>query len=308
LFGKAVPGKEVVAKLRPQAPSQQRLFLIATECNYVDVCYGPDDIEWCNGECYMNCEYYTHTELECTEIWFDDGFPPGGPGGTGGQGGTGGSGGSGGGATPPQCNGSNPARTSVISPCGPGWIPPEVGFPDILDQVPPFNGIGHKPIAEFSMANKCQELQYMWNNYPDNEVVGFMTADGKLIVTEVQSYDGGPINGIKRHITLNDTSYYFSYPRSQGPPSLSYEGMQITPAEYLIPIIATIHTHTPCRDDGTNGVSDQVSVPDKGIAHDVPQLRHWVIGCDAIATFADNDQFYKNIINGPLSNTCNNIH
>lgn len=62
---------------------RQSLLSEITDCQWVDVCFGPDWYEdWCGGGCSTDCEYYTHTELSCTIVWSEGGgSPPGGGGG-----------------------------------------------------------------------------------------------------------------------------------------------------------------------------------------------------------------------------------
>ena len=131
LFGEPDSGKIVVVKIRPQQQTQQRanILISVTMCNYVAVCYGPAWYNsWCDGDCTEDCEYYTHTETECTTFWIEDGWTPGG-GGTGGGSGSGGGGGSGnGGWNPPPCPGGT-VRGATYENCTPGWIPPGEGGP-----------------------------------------------------------------------------------------------------------------------------------------------------------------------------------
>lgn len=47
---------------------------------------------------------------------------------------------------------------------------------------------------------------------------------------------------------------------------------------YLIPIVASVHTHAPCRSDGTNGVSHRVGTDDRDRANANPEINHWVVG------------------------------
>lgn len=148
-----------------------------------------------------------------------------------------------------------------------------------------YGSIGTKPLKEFS--NKCDGVNYMWNTYPNNEVQGFITADGKLLMTHVLSLNGGAFSGIYKHTdpsTNSITAYYF-YPVSQGAPLQSYTGIVNNGQYYFIPIAASVHTHTPCRLDGTDGVSHNVGEDDTQFAKTYPTLKHWVIGCSAIARF-----------------------
>lgn len=162
--------------------------------------------------------------------------------------------------------------------------------------------LGDKPLYEYS--NKCQGLQDIWNNFPNNEMYGYITTDGKLIVTGQVGYGGGQASGT---YIYNGVTYY-PYPKSQGVPSLSYNGMLTNNEYYFIPVVASVHTHSPCRTDGTNGVSQSVSNDDVAAATSHPELNHWVIGCNAIAQFNSSDSSYYNIQTGNISTTCETIH
>lgn len=79
-------------------------------------------------------------------------------------------------------------------------------------------------------------------------------------------------------------------------------------SHYFIPVVASIHTHTPCRADGTNGVSHNVSDDDHDLASNHPDLRNWIIGCNAIAKFDRTNQNYFDIKTGNLSVICNEVN
>lgn len=180
-------------------------------------------------------------------------------------------------------------------------------FPENFDPNLLYNGLGGKPLKEYN--NPCAGVDEMWNNYPENEVHGYLTSDGKLITTNVLSFSGGEMRGVYpyRNPLTSVTQYYYTYPMSQGPPTQSYSGIKDNGQFYFIPVVASIHTHTPCRIDGTNGVSHDVSAEDKAFATKYPGLRNWVVGCNAIAQFNDSDNFF-NVTTGPLSNTCSSIN
>lgn len=98
------------------------------------------------------------------------------------------------------------------------------------------------------------------------------------------------------------TIYYF-FPDTNGPPSGTYAGIQHVLNKYFIPVVASVHTHSPCRTDGTNGVSHEVSKPDRDLATEYPKLRNFVIGCGAIAEFNKETNFF-NVRTGTLDNNC----
>ena len=160
---------------------------------------------------------------------------------------------------------------------------------------------GIKPLFEYS--NKCQGLENVWNNYPSNEVMGYVTKDGQLLVTAILSYNGGSSSGTYYY---QGTTYY-PYPDSQGAPINNYEGMIHAAGFYFIPVVASAHTHTPCRNDGTDGVSQKVSDDDISEANMSPYINHWVIGCGAIAQYNGDSANFFNAQHGDLSNLCNSI-
>lgn len=167
--------------------------------------------------------------------------------------------------------------------------------------------LGDRPIFEYS--NKCQGLQDMWNNFPNNEMYGYITADGQLIITNQLPFTGGAAFGTFTH--PNGTTYY-PYPMAQGAPIMNYTGMiqypTNNPTHYLIPVVASVHTHSPCRNDGTNGVSHPVCNDDNAFAGKHPQLTHWVIGCNTIAQYDGTNNNFFNVQAGNISSTCGSIN
>ncbi len=185
-----------------------------------------------------------------------------------------------------------------------------IGFPFDFDSSNLYNGIGEKPILEYADSAKCTAMNDIWNNYPNNEVISFITADGKIIVTDILPLDGGITRGLYKYFDAftNSFKYYYTFPVSEGAPSQTYSGMVNNGSYYFIPVVASIHTHTPCRQDGTNGVSHNVGKADKDFALNNSGLRNWVIGCGAIAQFDHINPNFYNIQNGPLSSTCSMIN
>jgi hypothetical protein len=161
---------------------------------------------------------------------------------------------------------------------------------------------GNKPIAEYK--TKCLGVQAIWNNYPNNEVNGFVTTDGKFIATDVVGLSGGQVSGLYEYQGVS----YYVYSDQNPAPLLNYAGMVHAAGYYMIPVSATVHTHTPCRTDGTDGVSQNTSPPDASRAAADPLVKHWVIGCGAIAQFDSSNPNYFNKIYGNLSTTCNSIN
>ncbi len=179
------------------------------------------------------------------------------------------------------------------------------GFPYNADPNGILNGPGSKPLGEYPASNRCVGFQDMWNNYTNNETAGFITADGSLIFTQVLPLLGGQINGTYSYTDPGTgiTQVYYVYPVSAGAPSQAYPGMISNGTDYYIPIVASIHTHTECRNDGTTGVSNSVGSEDISFSAKRPSLRNWVIGCDAIAQYNSGPDFF-NISYGPISGTC----
>jgi len=227
-------------------------------------------------EGYMNCQ--TNLVTTCQ----------GGGDGGGGGGGTGG-GGSRGGGTPPRGDGPGGGG-------GSGSSNSAINAANFNSSLL-YNGLGPKPLKEYN--DKCEGLKDIWNSYPDNEVYGYVTADGKFLMTDVASLAGGEVSGVYQH---GETIYYV-FPDTNGPPSGTYTGIKHVLNNYFIPVVASVHTHTPCRTDGTNGVSHNVGDEDRALATKYPKLRNFVIGCGAIAEFNSEDKFF-NVRTGTLDNNC----
>lgn len=138
---------------------------------------------------------------------------------------------------------------------------------------------------------------------------GYITADGQLIITNQLPFTGGAAFGTFTH--PNGTPYY-PYPMTQGAPIMNYTGMiqypTNNPTHYLIPVVASVHTHSPCRNDGTNGVSHPVGNDDNAFAGKHPQLTHWVIGCNTIAQYDGTNNNFFNVQAGNISSTCGSIN
>jgi len=165
-----------------------------------------------------------------------------------------------------------------------------------------FNGV--KPAREYS--NSCQGAVGLWNTSlsfnPPREAVGVITTDGKLLEVAVLGVSGGTWGGLYYH----EGNVYYTYPMSQGAPSQTYTNMLTANGQYFIPIKATIHTHSPCVQDGTNGISNLViSQGDKALATKFPMIKHYIIGCNAVGLFNLNSTSPTLLQSGPLSNTCN---
>jgi hypothetical protein len=161
--------------------------------------------------------------------------------------------------------------------------------------------IGNRPISEF--LSKCDGITNIWSNYPNNEVQALVTESGNLLVVAVLSYGGGSYSGLYQY----GAKTYYVYPMSQGAPAHAYSNVQTSGGNYYIPVVAAVHTHTPCRTDGTNGVSQPVSAADVAFANKFTQLNHWVIGCGVIARYGGSNPNYYDVQSGSLSTLCTNI-
>ena len=206
--------------------------------------------------------------------------------------------------------GGAPAKEAdlpVVKPgCGADFILDENG-----DCVPLINEeeielvAGDRPIKEYP--DKCAGIQDMWNSYTDQEAAGYLTADGKIILTNINPLAGGDLFGI---YSWNGIAYY-PYPKSDAAPNQNYTGMieidRPAPGYYLIPVTASIHTHTLCRSDGSNGVSHPVGEDDLDLATRYPSINHWAVGCNAIGQFNASSADFFNVSTGGLSRICNKI-
>lgn len=159
--------------------------------------------------------------------------------------------------------------------------------------------ISPAPIKVYS--NICDAINEMWNSYPNNETFGYLTEDGKVIFTNILPLSGGQAAGLYNNENSND--YYFVYPKSAG--TYSFINPISNSTNTFVKVIASIHTHTPCRFDGTDGVTNKiVSLEDASLANQHPGLINYVIGCGAIANFNESNDSYFNIHNSSQSNLC----
>lgn len=166
---------------------------------------------------------------------------------------------------------------------------------------------GPKPIRESK--DKCIGVQAMWASSQANkkERIGFITRDGAFLETQEGTFDNVVVEGLYK---FNGFIYY-QYEVPAGTPAPTYSGsIQNTAGgvtRNYIPVVATVHTHNPCLVDGTNGVSHPVSADDTKLSYTYFDLRHYVIGCNAIAQYNTTNSSYYNIKTGALNSTCINI-
>lgn len=160
----------------------------------------------------------------------------------------------------------------------------------------------NKPIAEYKN-NKCLGTQKIWNGYPENEVSDYITMDGSLLVTDITGYYDGVVSGTYQY----DGVTYYPYLARQGAPANNCPGMVQAAGHYLIPVVASVHTRSPCRSDGTDGTSHNVGTDDKNRATKNPNINHWVIGCSSVAQYNGTNNSFFNKQSGNLSSICTSI-
>ncbi|QQL48781.1 hypothetical protein [Mucilaginibacter ginkgonis] len=164
---------------------------------------------------------------------------------------------------------------------------------------------GLKPFAE--SPDKCSGLQQLQDKSlnEQKETVGLLTSDGKFLCVAVTGYDGGNWGGLYNF----EGQAYYTYPSSAGAPTQTYSGMINRGGQYYIPVVATVHTHYPCHDDGTDGVTGgTLSSGDKNLANKYPMMNHYIVGCDALGKFANGDNSATLLSTGTLSSTCSKVN
>lgn len=169
-----------------------------------------------------------------------------------------------------------------------------------IDQSLILDILGPTPIKVYKTI--CNGVNSMWNYYPNNETQGYITPDGQILLTNITSFSGGSVAGLYKY----ENSYYYPYPKSGG--DIDIPGTKSTSDYYFVPVIASIHTHTPCRIDNTDGISNRtVSDDDLSFSKKYPGLINYVIGCGAVANFSGDMNKYYNIKTSSQSSLCNFI-
>lgn len=163
---------------------------------------------------------------------------------------------------------------------------------------------GDKPLEEYD--NKCAGINRIWQLSQANgdEYAGVLTTDGAILITQQLNPSGGGISGI---YNFNGNTYY-QYPASQGSPSRTYAGQLFASGRYFIPIVSSIHSHTPCINDGSDGITNNIINDDKAFASHYSNINHFIIGCNAIGQFNGSSNQAFNILNGSLNSICNNVN
>ena len=239
-----------------------------------------------------SCSEWVYTDTQCTYVEFPDtgGSTTGGD--TGGSTGSGGGGSGSGGTVGTGEHEAGSGGSLGINSVG-------YNFPEGL-----YNGKdGVRPLQEYPTV--CGGVQGIWNSSiaVNRETVGVITTDGKFIYIAQVGYDGGSWGGL---YTSQGQAYY-TYSDSQGVPQYNYAGMIHSAKHYFIPIKGTVHTHSPCVDDGTDGVTSvNLSDGDQQLAARYPNLKHYIIGCKAVGQFSTSNGTGSPTLlgTGDLSTTC----
>ena len=165
------------------------------------------------------------------------------------------------------------------------------------------NSPGQRPIATFS--NKCDGLADLWSKSISSgrEVNGVVTTDGSFLVTEYSGTHGGPFNGL---YSYQGQMYYYFF--IDGSPAPTYPGTLTSQGKYFIPVKATVHSHTPCLYDNTDGITNNYSQDDIDVATTYPGIMHYALGCGALGRFSSGSNGYINITYGSPSVVCASIN
>jgi hypothetical protein len=136
----------------------------------------------------------------------------------------------------------------------------------------------------------------------NKEAFGVITKDGRFLLTEYVDILGGSVHGLFKQ---NGKVYYY-YPKSEGVPG---NGAYISAgAYYLIEIVATVHTHNNCLNDGTSGLSyasGSESEADDQFGSIFSDIDNYVIGCNTLGKISSVGNGYYNIKSGTPTSNCN---
>lgn len=162
---------------------------------------------------------------------------------------------------------------------------------------------GVKPLKEFD--DKCTGIDELWamSEASGNEVAAVLTEDGAILIIAEGSRDGIDFPGL--HNFMGKT--YYGYEISKGKPARTYSGQVERVNRYFIPIKATIHSHTPCLTDGTDGLTNREIREDKIFAGEFKNINHFLIGCKSIGEFNHKTSNASNIQIGTLNIICEKI-
>ncbi|MCJ8209308.1 hypothetical protein MUY27_06280 [Mucilaginibacter sp. RS28] len=238
------------------------------------------------------CSEWRYDHMQCQYVEFGPGFSGGSSGGS--SGGASGGGGTGSGST--GSGDHEPGSGGSIGVDNIGYT-----FPGNL-----WNGInGNKPLGEYP--DICTGAQAIWNSsvQAQAEAIGLITMDNKFMFVAQVGYAGGSFGGLAIH----QGQAYYTYPDNLGFPAYNYPGIIHSMNQYWIPVKGTVHTHNPCLQDGTDGITNfTLSQGDQLLAAKFTMLNHYIIGCGAVGQFNNGRNTPWVISSGNLSSTCSAIH
>jgi len=161
---------------------------------------------------------------------------------------------------------------------------------------------GVKPLFEYE--DKCEGIIAMWElSQGGNEFAGVITLNGAFLITQELDPTGGGLGGI---YNLNGQTYY-QYSIAEGAPSGVYPGVIESLGRYFIPISTTVHSHSPCVLDDTDGITNNIINDDMLFASRYPNASHFIIGCGAVGEFDGTSNQAFDIETGSIEELCTNI-
>ena len=136
----------------------------------------------------------------------------------------------------------------------------------------------------------CTLIVEIWNKYPNNEVQGYITNNGKMIVTSVG--DTWQVTGPKP-ILFND-QYYLAWDKREKLIATYQGAIEYSGSRHIfIPIKAMFHTHV---------VSGTLSQEDQLVAKKYDKMRHLLFERNRISEY--NVHGIKKIYKGNMINLC----
>ncbi len=141
----------------------------------------------------------------------------------------------------------------------------------------------HKSINSVQMADTlksyreyediCALMVDIWVDFPNNEVQGFITSNGKMIVTAIG--DKWAVSGPKP-ILFND-QYYLAWDKQQDLTSSHKGSIDYSSSDHVfIPIKAMFHTHV---------ISGSLSQKDQWVAQKFNKMKHLLFEHNRISEF-----------------------
>ncbi|WP_128546585.1 hypothetical protein [Larkinella soli] len=158
------------------------------------------------------------------------------------------------------------------------------------------SGPGEEPLAFFQ--DPCQFKEDIWRRSTSkipSEYFGAIITDGTYSTLSRVGVSRGKVEGLIEHNGTKQVYFYYPAKNKKTPPCQHLKISLRSIEYYAIPLKATVHTHTPCLKDGTDGVSHEVGDEDLRFATLYPNMQHWVIGCDdVVAQFnSSNPEFFN---------------